>query len=218
MSATKKKLRAALPLLLTVAGFIGVGGLTVVRLWQRGPSQQTALCVAAVVLYAAWLGWESRVSVAEVNKDSVDRDRGTMEVAAFAKTTLLLAALIPVSHVTPALALPGLASMIVGIAVRVTAIRNMGASYSHRIRLPELPLVERGPYAVIRHPAYLGTLLAHAGVALVFFNPWSVAALLTLWVPAVFLRTIVEDRYLRSVPEYEAYARRVRSSLFPGLF
>ncbi|HSI48682.1 MAG TPA: isoprenylcysteine carboxylmethyltransferase family protein [Ideonella sp.] len=218
-AARGKALRAAMPLLLTVGGFVLIGGLCGYRLYQLGPTPQAAMCAAAVALYAGWLGWESRVSVAEVGKRTADHDRGTMEMAAAAKITLLLAALLPPSHVMAAAALPGLALMALGIALRTTAIRQLGAAYSHRIRVPALPLVERGLYARLRHPAYLGTLLAHAGVALVFFNPWSLAALALLWAPAVLMRTLVEDRCLMALlPEYAAYARRVPALLLPGLY
>lgn len=213
------RLRAAMPLLLTVGGFVLIGGLCAWRLFQSGWQWATVWCGVAVALYASWLAWEARVSVAEVGRLSLDRDQGTMEVAAMAKISLLLAALLPASEVYTWVALPALALMGGGIALRGAAIRQLGPRYSHRIRVPDAPLEQRGPYAWIRHPAYLGTLLAHAGVALVFLNPWSLAALALLWAPAVLLRTVVEERCLsQALPEYGPYARRVRYALLPGLY
>lgn len=215
----RRWLRSAMPLLLTLGGFMLLGGLCAWRLFQLGLGWTTLPCVLAVALYVGWLAWESKVSVAEVGRQGIDHDRGTMELAAFAKIVLLLAALLPQSRVIPALAVPALGLMGSGIGLRMAAIRRLGAGYSHRIRLPSGPLEMRGPYAWLRHPAYLGTLLAHAGVAGVFFNPWSLAALLLLWAPAVWLRTVVEDRCLkRALPEYAAYAQRVRHALLPGLY
>jgi protein-S-isoprenylcysteine O-methyltransferase Ste14 len=75
--------------------------------------------------------------------------------------------------------------------------------------------VTRGPYALVRHPAYLGTLVAHVGLTLVFPSVWSIAALALLWLPAVLVRTLLEDRELRRLPAYGEYAAEVRSSLVP---
>jgi protein-S-isoprenylcysteine O-methyltransferase Ste14 len=214
-----KHLRAALPLVLTLLGFVVLGGLALRRIVALGLTAAGALCAAAFVTYAAWLAWESRVSAREIDRASGDRDRGTMELAAAAKYALLLGALIPATTPRLAFALPGLALMIAGALLRVRAIHVMGASYTHRIRFPVVPLVTSGPYAWIRHPAYFGTLLAHAGLVLVMLNAWSLSALLTLWVPAVLLRTALEDRWLRErLPIYADYATRVRASYVPGLF
>ena len=96
-------------------------------------------------------------------------------------------------------------------------IAKIGRSYSHRIRpLKTLP-VSKGPYGIIRHPAYLGTLLAHAGLVTVFLNPYSLGALL-LWLAAVLIRTCVEDTWLLKFPEYKEYTKQVHWKLVPGIF
>ena len=213
-----KKLHALAPLLLTVAGFVFMGALGIRRLYGLGVTMSGALVATGFGLYGAWLLWESRVSVREVAKDSVDRDRGTMEFAAFAKLSLLTGALLPATVPVVWLAVVGLVLMVLGIVIRGSSVRELGTAYSHRIRLPELPLIVSGPYRFVRHPAYLGTLLAHTGVVFLLPNPWSIGALMLLWCPAVMVRTIWEDRYLRSVPEYVRYAERVRWSLFPGIY
>jgi protein-S-isoprenylcysteine O-methyltransferase Ste14 len=71
---------------------------------------------------------------------------------------------------------------------------------------------------VIRHPAYLGTFVAHAGLVLVFPSVGAAAALLLLWLPAVVLRAAVEDRFLLGHGEYATYARNVRYRLVPGVY
>jgi protein-S-isoprenylcysteine O-methyltransferase Ste14 len=207
----KSTLRAALPLILTVTGFVVMGALVVRRIVTSGGG--SFAFGAAAIIYAAWLAWESRVSARELAKDSTDRDRGTMELAALAKYALLFAAVLPNDAPRPIASAAGLALMLLGIAVRAAAITRLGADYSHRIRVPDGPIVTSGPYAVIRHPAYLGTLLAHTGLALVFFSAWSIGALVLLWYPAVIVRTVIEDRCLRAHPDYAAYASRVKTAL-----
>ena len=207
--------RRAAPLLLTIAGALGLGGLWLKRAFDLGLTVGGVIVASSFVIYMGWMWWESRVSVAELDKHEPDRDRGTMEMAAFAKISLLLAALLPTPRVVPALGIAGCLLIVLGIATRTRAIALLGKRYSHRIRLPIRPIEEHGIYGHVRHPAYLGTLLVHLGVALVFPNPFSISAWMLLWVPAVVLRTLLEDRYLCTLPEYEAYAERVRTRLIP---
>ncbi len=79
-------------------------------------------------------------------------------------------------------------------------------------------VVTRGPYAVVRHPGYAGSL---------FFSAWSAVALGSWWallpmallLPALVRRTALEDAMLRSeLAGYADYARRVRFRLVPGLW
>jgi protein-S-isoprenylcysteine O-methyltransferase Ste14 len=205
----RSTLRSALPLLLTVTGFVVMGALVVRRIIASGGA---IAFIAAAIVYAAWLAWESRVSARELAKSAVDHDRATMELAALAKYALLFTAVSPNDAPRPIACAVGLALMVFGIAVRAAAIARLGAHYSHRIRVPGA-IVSSGPYAVIRHPAYLGTLLAHTGLALVFLSAWSIGALVLLWYPAVIVRTVIEDRCLRAHPDYAAYASRVKSAL-----
>ena len=207
----------AAPLVLTILGFAGIGTLWV---WRLGSADgwDAAFIAVAGVFYALWLLWESRVSARELAKGDASHDRKTMELAAAAKIAFLVAALVG-GGIAPD-AVTGFAGIVLlglGIFVRIAAIRALGAAYSHRIR-PPLALVTRGPYAIVRHPAYLGTLVAHTGLAVVFFGPWSVAALLGAWWPAVVLRASIEDRFLLESPDYRAYALSVRARLVPGLW
>lgn len=210
-------MRRYVPILVTVLGFVVIGALAIARISALADTNVFALALLSFVLYAGWLVWESQVSVRETENHVADSDRGTMELAAFAKLSLLVSALLPETVPVQAVAALGIACMIVGVAIRVAAIRALGEHYGHRIRRAA-HVVQDGPYRVIRHPAYLGTLLAHAGFVLVYLNAWSIAALVVLWLPAVLVRTVLEDRFLRAIPEYDAYASRVRARLFPGLF
>jgi protein-S-isoprenylcysteine O-methyltransferase Ste14 len=211
-----RKVRALVPLAVTLVGLVGIGGLWVGRILALSSTVGGALALAALFAYGGWLAWESRVSVSELDRLGPDEDRGTMELAAAAKVSLLVASLLPATAPALSTALPGLALIAGGALFRASAIRALGPSYGHRIRVPELPLVTTGPYAIVRHPAYLGTLAAHAGLALVFANPYSFAALFGLWVPAVIVRTVLEDRVLFRLPAYRAYAAEVPSTLLPS--
>lgn len=217
MNATTTTWAARMPLLATVCGAAGIGVLALWRLWQALPAER-AWMLAAVCVYVGWMLWESRISVAELERPDSDHDRGTMELAAAAKLLTLIACLLPASQPQLPTAAAGLLLMLGGALFRTRAIRALGAGYSHRIRLPLVLLCRAGPYGVVRHPAYLGTWGVHLGLALVFLNLWSLASALLLWGAAVVLRARLEDALLMQLPEYRDYAARVRHRLLPGVW
>jgi protein-S-isoprenylcysteine O-methyltransferase Ste14 len=72
-------------------------------------------------------------------------------------------------------------------------------------------LVTRGPYRFVRHPLYLGELVAALGVAL---GAGRIALALVVWVVCAALqlaRTRYEESSLAAqFPEYEAYSQRTK--------
>jgi len=80
-------------------------------------------------------------------------------------------------------------------------------------------IVDRGPYAAIRHPAYAGSLLSFGGLALCT-SSWVGAALLLVPIGGVFLYRIrVEEAALREAlgETYARYASRT-ARLVPGIY
>jgi protein-S-isoprenylcysteine O-methyltransferase Ste14 len=79
-------------------------------------------------------------------------------------------------------------------------------------------VIDTGPYAIVRHPLYLGALFMCAGIPLALGSFW---ALIPGAVGAVTLvvRTILEDKMLHEELEgYKEYASRVRHRLIPGIW
>jgi protein-S-isoprenylcysteine O-methyltransferase Ste14 len=79
-------------------------------------------------------------------------------------------------------------------------------------------VVDVGPYAVVRHPAYAASIvhMFGAGFALGSAYGVGVATVLTL---AVIVRTGLEDRTLRAeLDGYAEYSARVRYRLAPGIW
>lgn len=89
-------------------------------------------------------------------------------VLLFARRTAWLgAAAAPVTPHLPLLAQIGLAVDLAGIALAIWARLTLGGNWSGLITVKRgHELVQRGPYAVIRHPIYTGLLVAMAGTAL----------------------------------------------------
>ena len=78
-------------------------------------------------------------------------------------------------------------------------------------------LVTAGPYALIRHPIYLGEITAGFGLVLPTLFTWH-AVVFAVFIAAQLARTYYEERMLAATyPQYEAYARR-SYRLIPFLF
>src|SRR5262245_15260125 len=123
--------------------------------------------------------------------------------------------LLPQQERSSELYLVSLLLIISGTIVAISAVFALGRSISI---LPEARrLVTWGPYAVVRHPLYLGEIVAIFGIALQYLFPW--ALLLAALVCAFQLQRIKnEERILFKVfPEYEDYMART-ARLVPGLY
>jgi hypothetical protein len=71
-------------------------------------------------------------------------------------------------------------------------------------------LTTTGPYAWVRNPLYLGSILIAAGFAVALLS-WAVALALTVMFVAIYVPVIAsEERFLRATfPGFDAYCRRV---------
>jgi protein-S-isoprenylcysteine O-methyltransferase Ste14 len=79
-------------------------------------------------------------------------------------------------------------------------------------------VISTGPYALVRHPMYVGVVVMLAGVPLALGSYWGLAFLL-LDVPILALRIHDEEAMLhRELAGYTEYTRRVRYRLIPGVW
>jgi protein-S-isoprenylcysteine O-methyltransferase Ste14 len=123
--------------------------------------------------------------------------------------------LLPLQELSSELYLASLLLIISGTVFAICAALVLGRSISI---LPEARrLVTWGPYAFVRHPLYLGEIIAVIGVALQYLSPW---ALLLLGLQCAFQlqRMKNEERVLFQVfPEYGGYMART-ARLVPGVY
>jgi protein-S-isoprenylcysteine O-methyltransferase Ste14 len=122
---------------------------------------------------------------------------------------------LPPQELSSWLYLVALFLIISGTGFALCAVLVLGRSISI---LPEARrLVTSGPYARVRHPLYLGEIVALAGVALQYWSGWA----LLLWgLVCVFQlqRMTYEERVLLQVfPEYGDYMART-ARLLPGVY
>jgi protein-S-isoprenylcysteine O-methyltransferase Ste14 len=79
-------------------------------------------------------------------------------------------------------------------------------------------VIDTGPYAIVRHPGYVGGILFCVGIALCLA---SLRALIAASIASVLfiLRTRWEDQTLQAeLPGYKEYTERVRFKLIPGVW
>jgi protein-S-isoprenylcysteine O-methyltransferase Ste14 len=77
---------------------------------------------------------------------------------------------------------------------------------------------DSGPYRIVRHPGYAGSMLALPGMVLALSSMWTLIPAAVVLIIAV-IRTVLEDQaLLDDLPGYRDYARRVRYRLIPGIY
>ena len=107
----------------------------------------------------------------------------------------------------------GIALMIAGILLRQWSIAVLGRYFSRTVGVQEgQAVVDRGPYRLVRHPAYTGSLLTIVGLGFVLQSWGAVLVLIAFFGVAFGYRIHVEEEVLTSKlgDEYVAYAKRTK--------
>ncbi len=110
--------------------------------------------------------------------------------------------------------------LILGLAVRWTAILTLGKSFSANVAIHATQTLNRsGLYRWVRHPSYSGMLLIFAAVGLSTRNWVSLAVMLIFPTAALLYRIHVEEIALTGAfgPEYTQYQRETKR-LIPGIY
>ena len=125
-----------------------------------------------------------------------------------------------ITRVPDGLRLVGLAGMIFGLALVFHAMTT-NRFFSAVVRIQRdrgHHVVDRGPYAIVRHPGYVGMITGIPFGALVL-GSWMGVALALTYAVLVLRRVVVEDAFLRTnLAGYDGYASRVRYRLVPGVW
>jgi len=100
----------------------------------------------------------------------------------------------------------GLPLIIVGLAIRLWAAGHVS---KHRV------LTTSGPYRYVRHPLYLGTIIAFLGWPLVLERYWLALIVFAIIVPVYLWQIAAEERQLCQAfgQQYESYRRAVPALL-----
>jgi protein-S-isoprenylcysteine O-methyltransferase Ste14 len=154
---------------------------------------------------ATALGWGAvELRQGRAHRDeAVTADRGSIwAVRASFGAGALLAAL--GAHAVPSATLSratwawiGLVVMWLGIALRLWCFHTLGRYFTFTVQTShDQPVIDRGPYSVVRHPSYLAILVIVTGVGLLIGNVVSLCALVVSVLCGVVYRIRVEDRAL----------------------
>ncbi len=95
------------------------------------------------------------------------------------------------------------------------------AFFSTVVRIQEergQTVCREGPYRLVRHPGYAGTLLQSAGAPLLLGSWWAVLPGMAA-AGFMIIRTSLEERTLQAeLPGYSEFAKEVRYRLVPGIW
>lgn len=179
---------------------------------------RTILVVAFLCTLRLWFSLLSR-------NDQPDNRQGFMITRAI--SAMMLAISLAVWFFWPGLAevsVPltvrcvGIALCTLGAALRVWAQNSLGQSWSVGIVPRQGCVVERGPYAWIRHPIYTSYLIMTPGLFLMTMN-WQVGAAACVFTAVSLIRIPAEEHQLVNYlgQQYLDYCQRVRGRVWPRL-
>lgn len=79
-------------------------------------------------------------------------------------------------------------------------------------------VVSTGPYALVRHPMYIGALILLVGMPLALGSLWGVLTIIPI-TAVIIWRLLDEEQFLaKSLPGYEEYKKKVKSRLVPFIW
>lgn len=174
--------------------------------WLAGGAPTVRLCIVALHLCVG-----SLFLLRAPLKASASRRQILMAAISFLGGAVPFA-LAPPSHTWPAYAqIP----FVAGIALAILSLTYLGRSFAILPNLREI--VIRGPYRIVRHPAYVGELIAVTSCCIARIW-WASGVALLLSVAALVVRIRIEESVLEYTPEYREYSAKVRFRLIPGVW
>jgi protein-S-isoprenylcysteine O-methyltransferase Ste14 len=155
-----------------------------------------------------------RGHASSLRADSDDQDSTRMIVTAdvLAATLSPLLRNLPLRPLPRAAAPVGVALQATGLGLRIWSMRTLGASYSRTLHsADEQRVVNDGPYRLVRHPGYLGSLLTWTGFGLTSRSLPVLAGVIGLVGRAYRHRIAVEEDLLRrDLPGYVEYSEHTK--------
>jgi protein-S-isoprenylcysteine O-methyltransferase Ste14 len=163
---------------------------------------------------AFWLAIESRQAIHR-RVEATNKDRGSAIVLRLCAVvgSVLAALALNVRSTTfsngPVVFGIGIGLMFAGIGLRWWCFRTLGRYFTFTVMTSGgQPVIDAGPYRVLRHPSYAALLLVLIGIGLTYGNWLSLVALTILPLAGLMNRMRVEEAALAAAlgPAYTAYA------------
>jgi protein-S-isoprenylcysteine O-methyltransferase len=184
------------------------------------------------ILGLGYLGFElfilaTRRGKADTKSDAKSADRGTIYVCwililGSCFTGFFLARHLTVLNwpVTLPVVCLAVVLLVSGIALRIWAIRHLGRFFTVAVGIQEgHRVVDDGPYRLVRHPSYAGSLVALTGVGFLTFNWLGLFLIVICTLLAYALRVAVEEKAMIAQfgAQYAQYAARTKR-LIPWIY
>jgi protein-S-isoprenylcysteine O-methyltransferase Ste14 len=171
---------------------------------------------------AVWVGLE--IIVAIVTRGTSAKDRWSLRVI----WLLIGAGIFTASQTKRILPMPGrnamfwlgLALILIGIAIRATAIFTLRRYFTVQVTIQDShELIDRGLYRFVRHPSYTGALVSFIGLGFAFGSWLSLAMIVVATLIGFGYRIRVEEQALAGHfgERYRDYALRTKR-LIPGIY
>ena len=122
------------------------------------------------------------------------------------------------SNLSPVISI--FAEVLVVIAYGFVALVFRENSYTSRIIevAPDQKVIDTGPYALMRHPMYVGMLLMYFATPLAL-GSWVAFLVAPLMIPVIVIRIKDEEKtLLEELPGYREYTQKVKYRLIPGVW
>jgi protein-S-isoprenylcysteine O-methyltransferase Ste14 len=119
------------------------------------------------------------------------------------------------SHMSPLMALAGDALVALGwLAIFFVFKANTFTSATIELA-PNQKVISTGPYALMRHPMYAGSLVMLSGIPIALGSWWGMLVIVVM-LPVLVWRLIDEEKFLAAnLPGYVEYRKKVRYRLIP---
>jgi protein-S-isoprenylcysteine O-methyltransferase len=184
----------------------------------------TVLSIGGIVIFVAYevVLRRREAATATWRGDSDDRGSTRLILAAYTATVVINIVFTgaSVGEVGAGWRWVGIVVMVAGLALRAWAMGTLGRYYTRTLRTVEhQPVVDLGPYRLVRHPGYSGSLLIWVGYALGLGN-WIAAALTFALLGAVYLWRVNAEETLLCASlgtQYADYQRHTKR-LVPYLY
>jgi len=122
------------------------------------------------------------------------------------------------SHVPAFFVVAADAAILLGIAIQFYVFKaNSFASATIEVAAQQ-NVIATGPYELVRHPMYSGSLLVNFFIPIALGSWWGLPFALAMFF-VIVLRLLDEENLLgQSLPGYEEYCRKVRHRLIPHIW
>jgi protein-S-isoprenylcysteine O-methyltransferase Ste14 len=122
------------------------------------------------------------------------------------------------SHVPAWVSMLGDVLVALGLMIDLRVFRENSYGASTIEKMEGQTVIATGPYAVVRHPMYVGVAIMVLGMPLALGSYWGLLFMFVN-IPILMLRILDEEKMLRGeLDGYDAYVRDVRYRLVPGIW